>query len=45
MFGPFWFCSAAFLLLFGVLLTLRVSLAERQALVDGLYLAEDEGAI
>jgi heme exporter protein C len=45
MFGPFWFCSAAFLLLFGVLLTLRVNLAERQALVDGLYLAEDEGAI
>jgi heme exporter protein C len=45
MFGPFWFCSAAFLLLFGVLLTLRVNLAERQALVDALYLAEDEGAI
>src|SRR5437016_4616449 len=44
MFGPFWFCSVAFLLLFGLLLTLRVNLAERQSLMDDLYLAEDEGA-
>src|SRR5438874_2359325 len=43
MFGPFWFCSMAFLLLFTLLLTLRMTLAEEQAMLDQLYLAEDEG--
>jgi heme exporter protein C len=41
MFGPFWFCAMAFLLLFTLLLTLRMSLAEEQAMLDDLYLAED----
>ena len=45
MFGPFWFCSMAFLLLFTLLLTLRMTLAEEQALLDDLYLAEDEGGL
>jgi heme exporter protein C len=45
MFGPFWFCAIAFLLLFTLLLTLRMSLAEEQAMLDDLFLAEDEGAI
>ena len=43
MFGPFWFCAIAFLLLFTLLLTLRTSLAAEQAMLDDLYLAEDEG--
>jgi heme exporter protein C len=43
MFGPFWFCSLAFLLLFTLLLTLRTHLAQEQAMLDRLYLAEDEG--
>jgi heme exporter protein C len=42
MFGPFWFCAMAFLLLFTLLLTLRTSLAEEQALLDDLYLADEE---
>jgi heme exporter protein C len=42
MFGPFWFCAAAFVLLFSVLLQLRMTLAKEQALLDDLYLAEDE---
>jgi heme exporter protein C len=42
MFGPFWFCAVAFLLLFTLLLTLRMSLAEEQAMLDDLYLAEEE---
>jgi len=42
MFGPFWFCAMAFLLLFTLLLTLRMSLAEEQAMLDDLYLAEEE---
>ena len=45
MFGPFWFCSMAFLLLFTLLLTLRMTLAEEQAMLDDLYLAEDEGGL
>jgi heme exporter protein C len=36
--GPFWFCAAAFLLLFLVLLAVRVRLAEQQAELETLYL-------
>ena len=43
MFGAFWFCAMAFLLLFTLLLTLRTNLAKEQAMLDDLYLAEDEG--
>ena len=43
MFGPFWFCAIAFLLLFTLLLALRTRLAQEQAMLDRLYLAEDEG--
>lgn len=39
---PFWFCVAAFLLLFTLLLTVRVELANRQATVDELYLNEED---
>jgi heme exporter protein C len=42
MFGPFWFCAMAFLLLFTLLLTLRMNLAEEQAMLDDLYLADEE---
>jgi hypothetical protein len=37
-----WFCTAAFLLLFVLLLTLRVHLEEQRAALDRLYL-EAEG--
>ena len=36
--GPFWFCVAAFLLLFLVLLAVRVRLAEQQSELETLYL-------
>jgi heme exporter protein C len=39
---PFWFCATAFLLLFLVLLTLRVNLADRQTALDELYLAHED---
>ena len=39
---PFAWSSFAFLLLFAVLLTLRVSLAERQSALDELYLAQED---
>jgi len=42
--GAFWFCAVAFVLLFSVLLQLRMSLAKEQAMLDDLYLAEDDGA-
>jgi len=42
--GTFWFCVAAFMLLFAVLLTLRVRLQEQRATLDELYLAEEDGA-
>ena len=42
--GAFWFCVAAFMLLFAVLLTLRVRLQEQRATLDELYLAEEDGA-
>ena len=41
---PFELTSVAFVLLFGLLLTLRVNLASRQAMLDELYLAEEDGA-
>jgi heme exporter protein C len=37
--GPFWFCVAAFLLLFMVLLSLRAELEKRRQQLDELYLA------
>jgi heme exporter protein C len=42
--GAFWFCVAAFLCLYLLLLTLRLELESRRAVLDDLYLAEDEGA-
>jgi heme exporter protein C len=39
---PFWFCFAAFMLLFVLLMSLRVRLEEQRARVDALYLAMDE---
>ena len=42
--GAFWFCVAAFMLLFAVLLTLRVRLQQQRATLDELYLAEEDGA-
>jgi len=38
---PFWFCVAAFLLLFVLLLRLRVRLEEQRTRLDDLYLALD----
>jgi hypothetical protein len=44
--GPFWFCVAAFVLLFLVLLAVRVRLAEQQAELETVYLAlGDRGAL
>ncbi len=40
---PFTLSSAAFLLLCGLLLIVRIHLASRQATLDELYLAEDDG--
>jgi heme exporter protein C len=40
--GPFWFCVASFLLLYGLLLTLRKRLEDQRASVEQLYLALDE---
>ena len=40
--GPFWFCLAAFLLLFVVLMQLRVRLERQRARVDALYLAVED---
>jgi heme exporter protein C len=41
---PFELSALAFICLFVLLLTIRVELANRQAVLDDLYLAEDEGA-
>jgi heme exporter protein C len=43
MFGAFWSGSATFMLLFIVLLVMRVRLEEQRAVLDGLYLAAEEG--
>src|SRR5262245_48560910 len=42
--GTFWFCVAAFMLLFVLMLTIRVGLERRRAVLDDLYLAADDGA-
>jgi heme exporter protein C len=39
---PLWFCFAAFLLLFIVLLKLRIHLEDQRAKVDGLYLSLED---
>jgi heme exporter protein C len=40
--GAFWFCVAAFMLLYALLLTLRVELQRRRATLDDLYLADED---
>ena len=40
--GPFWFCVAAFLCLYAVLLSLRVSLEKKRARLEELYLALED---
>jgi len=40
--AAFWFCVAAFAVVYVLLLTLRKRLEERQAVVEGLYLATEE---
>jgi heme exporter protein C len=42
MYGPFLFCSVAFLCLFTLLLTLRVTLEQERAELDALYLAQED---
>jgi heme exporter protein C len=42
MFGAFWFCVAAFMLLYGLLLTARVRLERQRARLDELYLADED---
>ncbi|MCC7416693.1 MAG: cytochrome c biogenesis protein CcsA [Acidobacteria bacterium] len=39
--GPFWFCVAAFMLLFAVLFMLRLQLENQRAALDALYLEEE----
>ena len=39
--GTFWFCVAAFMLLFALLLPLRVRLEQLRARLDDLYLEEE----
>jgi heme exporter protein C len=43
MFGAFWWCVAAFAVLFFALLALRVRLEEQRSRLDELYLALDTG--
>ena len=40
--GPFWWCVAAFMLLFVLLLTARVRLETRRAELESLYLAVED---
>jgi heme exporter protein C len=42
MYGPFLFCTVAFVLLFVLLLMLRVALENERAALDELYLAEED---
>ena len=42
MAGPFWFCVAAFLLFYTVLMTARVRLERQRASLDDLYLAAED---
>ena len=43
--GAFWYCVAAFMLLFVLLMMLRVRLEDQRATLDELYLAEEEGTV
>ncbi len=43
--GPFWFCVAAFMLLFALMLAARLHLETRRAELDRLYLAEEDGTV
>jgi len=43
MFGPFVWCSVAFLVLFAALLAARTRLEAQRAEVERLYLALEEG--
>ena len=43
--GAFWYCVAAFMLLFVLLMMLRVRLEDQRATLDELYLAEEDGTI
>jgi heme exporter protein C len=40
--GPFWFCVAAFFLLYTLLMTARVRLERQRAALDDLYLAAED---
>jgi len=40
--GAFWWCAAAFMLLYGLMLHLRVRLEDQQARLEELYLAVEE---
>ena len=40
--GPFWWCAAAFVCLFVLLLMARVELEKRRARLDELYLALED---
>jgi hypothetical protein len=42
MIAPFTFCSVAFILLFLLVLTLRVGLADQQAALNDVYLADED---
>jgi heme exporter protein C len=39
---PFWFCVAAFFLLYSLLMTARVRLEHQRAALDDLYLAAED---
>jgi len=41
--GPFWFCVAAFVLLYVLVLSLRYRLGQQEAEIERLYLEADEG--
>ena len=43
--GAFWYCVAAFMLLFVLLMTLRIRLEDQRATLDELYLAEEDGTV
>ena len=43
MFGAFWWCVAAFVLLFVVVVTARIRLEEQRAELDRLHLALEDG--
>jgi heme exporter protein C len=45
MSGPFWYCVTTFMLLFVLLLAARMKLEQERALLDELYLAEEDAAV